>query len=258
MRRACTAGGIQIALDGSAALVAGGIVIILAGLLSGATGFGFALLSTPLLLGFGFPLQFVVAAVLTLGMLTRISVALRLRRHVSPRRTLMLIGGSIPGLYLGAHVVSSVDASAMKAATGALVMVMAVYLLRSSNASPPRPIPGATLAAGLIGGFLGATTSLLGVPAALLLTRDKVAPLSFLGDLATFFVVSNIIALALLYRAGALPTAAIFPAVPLWLPGALVGNFTGVRLAGRIPIHVFRRITMGVIFISGAVSIITA
>ena len=41
------------------------------------------------------------------------------------------------------------------------------------RAARPRPLPGAPVAAGFAGGFLGAATSLNGVAPVLLLARDK-------------------------------------------------------------------------------------
>jgi uncharacterized protein len=84
-------------------LVLGGGAVVIASFLGGATGFGFALICTPLLLLIGFPLEFVITANLTLTMITRLSVAYRFRAHVSLRRVSMLIVGSIPGFYLGAN-----------------------------------------------------------------------------------------------------------------------------------------------------------
>ena len=119
----------------------GGCVIVLASFLAGATGFGFALISTPLLLLIGFPLEFVVTANLTLTLITRIPVSYRFRTHVSLRRALMLILGSIPGFYLGARVLASVDASAINVAAGVAVMVVALLLGFSASKPPPWRYP---------------------------------------------------------------------------------------------------------------------
>lgn len=233
-------------------------MIFAAALLAGATGFGFGLLSAPLLLAGGFALPFVVTANLALALVTRLSIAYGLRRYIFPPRTAMLIIGSIPGLWLGIQALTTIDRATIKGATGVLAMLMALYLLRSARAAPPRRIPGAWLAAGLAGGFLGATTSLNGIPPALLLARDRVKALSFLADLAVYFVISNAIALALMNARGVLARQALFPIALLWLPGALLGNFLGVRLARRLPESLFRAIALAVIFIAGAVALVTA
>lgn len=239
-------------------LLLGGVVVGLAGLLSGATGFGFGLLSAPLLLLLGFSLKFVVTVNLTLALLSRVSVVYTLRRALTPRRAAVLVLGSIPGLLLGSQVLTAVDPSLIKRATGLLVMIATLLLVRAHRGHPPRPIPGSTVTVGFLGGFLGATTSLNGVPAALLLSRDRVHPRSFLVDLAAYFVVSNAIALSLLAWRGALVSRALFPDALIWLPGTLAGNQLGILLGSRLPESRFRWLTVAVALISGAATLLNA
>lgn len=231
--------------------------MFLAGLLSGATGFGFGMLSTPLLLTSGFSLPFVVTANLTISILTRISIVYQLRAAVMVRRVAALIAGSIPGLYAGAWTLAVVDRALIQTATGLLIMATAIALLWMSRRPPPRAIPGAPLAAGIAGGFLGATTSLSGIPPALLLARDRAKPVSFLADLAVYFVVANSLGLCLLYLRGELVRDALLPASALWLPGALLGNFLGVQLGRRLPVQTFRALVLGLIFVSGLLAVVT-
>jgi uncharacterized membrane protein YfcA len=238
--------------------VAGAAIVAAASFLGGVTGFGYSLVATPLLLILGFPLPFVVTANLALAFITRISVAVRFRRDLSRRRVTALIGGSVPGLWLGTQVLSTVDPAEIKLAAGIVVMVAAVLLARSVDAPPPRRIPGAPVAAGFFGGFLGASTSLNGVAPVLLLARDKAAPRTFLADLAMYFVVSNGIGLLLLGIEGALREDALYPAFLLWLPGSLAGNWLGTVLGPRLPEAAFRRLTLAVVFVAGGVTAITA
>ncbi len=236
----------------------GGVAVFFAALLGGATGFGYALLSAPLLLLLGFPLRFVVSANLALAFLTRISVVYRFRRHICTSRAVMLVLGSLPGLFLGLRTLQSVDPSHIKFATGVLVMIAALLLLRAVREKPPRPVPGAPLVAGLAGGFLGATTSLSGISPALLLARDKAAPESFQADLAVYFVASNAVGLTMFAADGTLVREALIPTALLWLPGALLGNFIGATLSTRLPDAIFRYLTLAVALVSGAVTALTA
>src|SRR3954462_15127671 len=173
-------------------LLAGGIAVALASFLGGVTGFGYSLVATPLLLLDGYSLRFVVTVNLSLALVTRISVAVRFRHSAWPRRVALLIGGAIPGLYLGVVVLGAVNPTDIKVAAGIVTMIAAALIARSVNAPPPRrAIPGAAAVAGFAGGFLGSSTSLNGVAPVLLLARDKAAPRSFLADLAMYFVGAN-------------------------------------------------------------------
>jgi uncharacterized protein len=239
-------------------LFVGGLVVALAAALGGATGFGYGLVATPLLVLTGFSLPFVVTANLSISLITRVTTASRLRNHITWRRAAMLVGGSIPGLYLGARTLTGVDPRPIKIAIGVLVMTLAVLLVRAPESGTPRRIPGTALGAGFAGGFLGAVSSLNGVAPALLLTRDRVPPVSLIADLAAYFVISNTIALGILAAAGGLSTRALVPACALWIPGAIVGNFAGIALAPRVPAQQFRRLTLAVVFVAGTVTIATA
>ena len=239
-------------------LLAGGLSVIAASFLGGVTGFGYSLVATPLLLLLGFPLAFVVTANLALACVTRMSVAYRFRADLKVRRAGGLIAGSVPGLWLGVTVLTTVDESKIKLSAGLIVMVAAVLLWRVASAPPPRPLPGAPVAAGFAGGFLGAATSLNGVAPVLLLARDKAAPRSVLADLALYFVASNAIGLAILLAEGALDSDALFPAFLLWLPGSLAANWAGTAIGPRLPEADFRRLTLAIVFVAGGVTALTA
>jgi uncharacterized membrane protein YfcA len=239
-------------------LFVGGAVVALASALGGATGFGYGLIATPLLVLSGFSLPFVVTANLALGLITRIAAARRLRDHITWLRATMLVAGSIPGLYLGARTLTGLDPRPIKIAIGVLVMTLAVLLVRASATAAPRPVPGAVLGAGFAGGFLGTVASLNGVAPALLLTRDRVPPVALVADLAAYFVISNAIGLGILAATGGLSTRALFPACALWIPGAVACNLVGVALAPRVPERQFRRLTLAVVFVAGAVTIATS
>jgi uncharacterized membrane protein YfcA len=241
------------------ALILGGIAVALASFLGGVTGFGYSLVATPLLLLDGYSLAFVVTVNLALAFVTRISVAVRFRRSAWPRRVALLIGGAVPGLWLGVAVLHAVSPTDIKVAAGIVTMIAAGLLARSVNAPPPRrTVPGAAAIAGFLGGFLGSSTSLNGVAPVLLLARDKASPRSFLADLAMYFVGANAIGLAILAIQHTIRTDALSPAFLVWLPGSLLGNWLGTTLGPRLPEVAFRRLTLAIVFVAGGVTAITA
>jgi len=239
-------------------LLVGAISVTLAAFLGGVTGFGYSLVATPLLLLIGFPLPFVVTANLAVALVTRISVAYRFRQWLSPGRVALMVGGSVPGVWLGVIVLRVVDPQTIKVAAGIVTMIAAVLLARAVSAPPPRRIPGAPVVAGFFGGFLGASTSLNGVAPVLLMARDKASPRSFLADLATYFVSANAIGLIVLAVQGAISEEALTGAFLLWLPGSILGNWFGTALGPRLPELGFRRLTLAVVFVAGGVTALTA
>jgi uncharacterized membrane protein YfcA len=234
------------------------LVVTGAALLGGISGFGFALISTPLLLALGFPLAFVVPTNLMIAMLTRFVVAYRLREHIRYGRVAVMAAASLPGIGLGLISLALFPAHAIKLATGLLVMVATLLIWRTASLPPRRPWPGAVAVAGCLGGLLGVTTSLNGVPPVLLLASEQTTPKRFQADLALFFVLTNIATLLLLGWRGRLPEVATLPLALFWLAIALIANQVGTSLGGRLSTVVFRRIAMGLAFCAGIMTVVTA
>ena len=139
----------------AADMALGALIVFAAAFLGGLTGFGYGLAAAPLLLLTGFPLRFVVTANLALGGLTRLSVVYRFRRHISRRRSLAMGAASVPGLYLGARVLSDVPESAVKLLAGCAVMATVVLLARSLGPASPRADRGSAARRRIRGRLLG-------------------------------------------------------------------------------------------------------
>jgi uncharacterized protein len=236
----------------------GGLTMFLTATMGGITGFGSSLLSTPTLLLLGLPLRSIVIVNLSTVLITRGMTALRLREHVSPRRPALLVLGSIPGLYCGTLLLGVVDVAFLKRFAGIAIILATLIQMASMRRPPPPRIPGAPIVAGWLGGVLGATTSLNGIPPAILMARDRAAPRSFQAELALYFTVSNAIGLILLAARGAFVGHALVPTALVWMPGALVGNAIGTALGGRLPVRLFLSCAFALAGIAGAITALTA
>ena len=239
-------------------LIVGGLVVVAAALLAGSSGFGFGLLATPVLLLSGFSLPFVVAANLLISLATRVSVAWRLRAAIDRRRVALLVGAAVPGLWIGARTLGAVDERALKVGVG-IVIALAAATLAWVGRRPPKPPPirGLTAVAGFLGGLLGTTTSLSGVPPALLLTRRRLETARFFADLSVYFIATSAIGLAILAADDRLSGDAV-RAVAWWLPGVLVANAIGTSVGIRLSGPAFRHLTFGLAFVAGIITAVTA
>lgn len=239
-------------------LVLGGFAATAAAFFAGASGFGMGLLATPLLLLAGFSLPFVVTANLVNSLATRIGVVFRLRTAIDRRRAALLVGGALPGLYAGARLLSGVDEHAFKLVAG-IVTVVGAAATAGLERRPVRgrPLRRTLLAAGFAGGVLATTTSLSGVPPALLLTRRRAAGVSFMADLGVYFVATSALGLVALALAGAFGSG-LWPALAYWLPGVLIGNWAGTSLGLRVPDRAFRQAAVGLALVAGIATIATA
>lgn len=238
-------------------LVLGGVLVILAALLAGMSGFGLGIVAVPLLLLAGFSLPFIVTAVLLISLATRISVMWRLRRSINHRRTAVLIGAAVPGLFVGAFFLESTDEDALRFIVGTTVALAAAALAFAERYPPNPRLRGMNAAAGFTGGVLGTSTSLTGVPPALLLTRRGIPTKTFLADLATYFVATSAIGLGVLVLNGDFSHDGA-EAFLWWLPGVIVANLVGTSIALRLPIKTFRHLVLVLAFIAGIATAATS
>jgi uncharacterized membrane protein YfcA len=138
-------------------LVLGGALAAVAAFLAGASGFGLGLVATPLLLLSGFSLPFMVTVNLLISLATRVSVMWRTRKWINWRRAAALVGGAVPGLWVGSVAVGAIDLRDVRVVAGMVVAVAALGLAWVDR-HPPKPrLRGLNVIAGFLGGVLGTT-----------------------------------------------------------------------------------------------------
>ncbi|WP_404314821.1 sulfite exporter TauE/SafE family protein [Prescottella equi] len=237
-------------------LLAGVGCLALASVIGGATGFGTALVATPLMLLIGMDVTTVVVVNLVAGLITRVAVAVRMREHMNRSRVRLLCAGSVPGALAGAMLLAYLPKHLLEPAAGAAVMLCGVWLAipyRIERAEPHRMTQAAT---GVVGGFMTSTTSLGGPPPVLLMQRARVPPPTFIADLAGYFVVTNAFALVFLFAKGAMPQAGVWTVLPLFVLAAMLGNAVGLRIARRMSTAIFRSVVIALVIAAGAVALI--
>lgn len=231
--------------------IAGAAAVALGALAGGLTGFGYGLVATPFLVLLGFPVTTAVAVNMLLGMCTRVFTVVELRASVDRARVCWLVVSSVPGLAAGAVVVHLCDEQALRRCIGLAIIASAIGMM----CLPGRVKAVAKSMVALVGvasGILGITSSLNGIPPALLYTYEQHPPRRVLADLSAYFVVSNPMIFALLVIAGGSPLGEIAGRFALWLPGVLAATFLANRVAGRIPLRWFRLLVLGIVLTGGA------
>lgn len=240
-------------------LLLGALAVWLAAFLGGVVGFAYGLVALPLLLLLGLPLADVVVINLVVGLVTRMVVVMRRYADIDLSRAGFLMLGSLPGIGAGLLVREAVPVQPIKVGAGivTLVAVAALVWKQRHTALGPATASGraVVLTAGGLGGLLGPTTSLNGMPPALLLTGSRATARTLVADLAAYFVVSNGLTLLALLVSGNGASAEVIPQLAVWLPVGLLANYVGITLGPRLPQLLFRRLTLVVIAVGGATSI---
>lgn len=241
-------------LGSPAMVLIGGLIVFTASVLSGVVGFAYGLFALPLLLLVGLPLHDAVMLNLILGLSTRFVVARRFSADIDWVRTGCLVIGGLPGIALGILVQPFVRAAYVELTVG-VIALSAIALLLAREGRRIRPRRRFFGGAGFTGGLLGATTSLSGIPPALLLAWMRIPARTAVSELAIYFIATGIITIpALVFVAGVHLSTPVVELASLWTPIALVGNAVGVALMENAPELFFRRLTLVAVGISGGYS----
>jgi uncharacterized protein len=222
--------------------VAAACAVMAGAALQSSIGFGFALVSAPLLFAAASPAE-AVGLMIVLGLEVSLLTLLTERRRPEPvwRDVAAVVAWSLPGSLAGVAVLRALDELALQLLVTAGVLVALVVQLRAAHTAPPPPGSAhepprwARPAAGLTSGALNTSTSTGGPPVVLLLMSRGLRPVvvrdtltaSFLG-----FAPVSAAALVLTSTGDAVPHAAAVAAlVPLTALGHVAGRPLFARLA---------------------------
>lgn len=223
-------------------------VILLASLLKGITGFGFALLSMPLLL-FVYPVKFLIPVLTIFNLLTSILIVLTKKQKKQGLKAVILPLWGITGLIPGVLFLHEQSDRSLKIFAGVMLSLLAFAFLfgyRFKIRSPWR----ATMIAGLISGFLNGSISVGGPPLAFFLTSIKEDNEGFRMKFAWFSIATASSAL-IGYASTGLVTHETFRVCIYMVPVLIIGTLVGKRLSKRIPVELFRKICILISLISG-------
>jgi uncharacterized membrane protein YfcA len=106
-------------------------------------------------------------------------------------------------------------------------------------------------------GVLNAMTGMASPPVVLLLTARRLGVHSFRATTVTYFYIVDAVGLIVLVQQGVIGWSELGVSAAL-LPAALAGTFAGRTLVRRVSVEGFRRITFGLLVLTGTVGIVNA
>jgi uncharacterized protein len=228
---------------------------LLAGVVTGLTGFGLALISAPILL-FVYEPRTVVVLTVILSIFISAAVVWDSWHEARRRLALALLVPALFGIVVGTVVLGVIDPIYIRLGVGAIVIFSALLLVRDIH------LPGANtrwgpLVAGSVSGALSTSTGLAGPPIVLLLASRGLPKHEFRGTTALYFLPMSIAGLAVLAVRGLVEA----PEVPLGLvliPAAIAGKAAGTALLKHVSEKAFRAITLGLVILTGTLGFMTA
>jgi len=226
----------------SAVIVVAGIVFV-AAFVNGALGYGFSSLTVPVALVF-YTNRILNPAVVVIEVVINIYVLLMNLSGVSAvwRRALPILIGLLPGIGLGALVLTSVQPGWVKFST--YTIILPLILLQAAGWR--RPIQSTWLSGVPFGTALGvlySVTTISGPPLAILFNNQGLVKSEFRAGLALVRVVESSVTAIVYYQLG-LFIAESANVLLTFVPSVVVGTPLGTYLIRRLDADTFRRICM--------------
>ena len=220
-------------------------IVLLAGLVTGVSGFGFGLVSVATLA----TVRSLPEAVVMVNVIALFVFSYNLwtvRHDLNWHDALPLILSSLPMAVVGVFLLQTLDAQWLEWMLAAAILAGCVVALWSPKAVlTDKPYPGSVVA-GMLGGLLGGVLASGGPPVVLyclLRGWDKSAMKAVLSG---YFAVIAVWRLIVLFVQGVATTNSALLGLVLLLP-SFVGTYVGVRVFKRLSTTAFKYATAGLL-----------
>jgi uncharacterized membrane protein YfcA len=229
-------------------------VFLLAAAVQGVSGFGFALLSMPLLSFIVGPKDAVAVSTLV-GTVASGSLLARHRHTVRWDLVRPLLLAAAAGMPFGLYLLVVIAEGPLRLLLAVVVAAFAGLL--ASGWRLGGSSRALELLAGFTSGLLNTSLSTNGPPLVVALQARDLEPDEFRGTISVLFFASSLMANALLARAGRYDREILIQAA-IGVPALLVGSAVGARMARRLPAAAFRRVVLALLVATALASAMAA
>lgn len=239
------------------------MVVLAAAIVTGFSGFGFALIAVPLLSLF-VDIKFGVPLVLLLAFFSVAILSLNKLRFFKEPTILIILVGMILGITGGAHLLANFETSLLKKLLGVVVILFGVHIfVRSRRERDPKhydaaPSPVRIVTAFVVGVFSGVAGGLFGTSGPPLVVyvdhfaKDKTA---FRAQLLVLFVLHDIYRMYMYLRYSLINMEVV--RFGLWmLPAVCIGLLAGSRMHFQVEEKTFGRSVAIMLLLSGVLLIV--
>ena len=169
------------------------------------------------------------------------------------------LAAAIPGLPIGALVITIVPATTMRIAVGLIVGALVIVRFARRH-RPPRAANvgrGSAIAAGFAVGVLTTSTTTNGPPLAIWPTARKMPPAAIRDAVTVIFFAVDIVGIAVLIAIAGTGSFTDASWIPVLIPVAVIGQVVGRQLFLRLPPDRYEPIVLGSAFVAAVLSIAT-
>jgi len=236
-------------------VAAAALALFVGASLQSATGFGFALVSAPILFALLGPREAVTAGIVVAALLNTLTLAGERRRpEVLVRDASALVAWSVPGIVLGVLALRAVPEQPLSVVVAVAVLGGLALRVRSRRAVS-RPRAWHVPVAGTTAGALGTSTSLSGPPLVFCLLARRASPTQMRDTLAAIFLAEAVIGVPALLLSG---TFTAPRAAAVLLLAGLAGQLVGRRAFGWLKGERYERAVLAALAVTALVAVVTS
>jgi len=230
-----------------------GLIIFLASFTQGLTGFGFALVSIPLL-SLVIDIKVGIALGALCGLVVNIYLTLRLRKHIKFSEIRYLIFGAVAGIPVGAYFLKLANPELLKIFLGVIVLIF-VFSTSFNFLKHYELNDRWGYLFGLFAGLLGGAFNTNGPPILIYFALKDLSKNKHKASIAGFFLVTSIIIVAD-HAVTGVSDLHIFYMFLKQLPFVIAGLLIGDLLFLKISTKFYRKIIIAFLFFIGVFLII--
>ncbi|MEU7831760.1 MULTISPECIES: sulfite exporter TauE/SafE family protein [unclassified Nonomuraea] len=234
-------------------LLAAAVIILIASTVHAVTGFGYALVATPLLALTVDPHTAVVATTMSALAMT-VTIAVRQRHHAEWKVAMIAMAGIVLGMPLGLWVYGVTSERVLTALIGVGVLGCTVMVWRRVKVPGNVPV---LVGVGFISGALSTSTGTNGPPMVAAFQGMGYDPTKFRATLSVVFAGTSVLSLVGFAVAGEVNTQSIWIGV-VGLPIVQLGWFAGNAVFRRIDPERFRKVVLAALLVSAVVTLSAA
>ncbi len=219
-----------------------------AGVMRGFSGFGAALIVSPVLALIVGP-RTAIPAILIVMTVTSLQLVPRAWKDANWGTVLPLSAGAAVGLPFGTWILVVVDPGIMRRAISAVVVLFAVLMLIGWRFRG-KVGPAIAAAVGAVSGMISGAAAAGGPPVVMFLLAGPESAARNRAAIILYFFLTQIAAIFIFWASGLLTLRALWLAVPM-IPTMLIGTWIGERLFGTTSDILYRRIALSILLAIG-------
>lgn len=225
-----------------------GFIILLASFVQGFSGFGFALISIPLL-SFFLEIKTAIPLAALFGLVINIMLYFKLHGHIDFKELKNLILGAVIGIPFGVLFLTKANPAFIKILLGIIILL---FVLLSSFSLIPQKKMGLSWGYlfGIFSGLLGGALNTNGPPVLIYFFLQGWDKIKQKASVTGFFIISSVLIVGLHAATGISNVEMIIESL-YYVPFVLIGFITGNIFFARISTSFFNRFVLFFLFLIG-------